>query len=167
MTRQLTTIRHAKSSWTNPALSDRERPLNDRGRKAAPQVARYLLKLNHVPDGIVSSPARRALDTALLMAEVMGFPDARIRRDERLYFDGVEGLVQAVRETPDEVGHLFLFSHEPIISAFCDRFCRLGTQHYPTAGVCAMEFSIDQWEAFRERGRKLFFVIPKAIDPAL
>jgi phosphohistidine phosphatase len=167
MPKILTAIRHAKSSWDEPALADRERPLNNRGRRAAPGVARYLLRLDHLPDGMLSSPARRAYETALLMAGVLSFPEAGIRRDERLYFEGVDGIAAAIRETPDDVERLFFFSHEPVISAFCDRFCRLGKLHYPTSAVCAMQFDVDHWAAMEERGRKLFFVIPKIIDPSL
>jgi phosphohistidine phosphatase len=167
MPKILTAVRHAKSSWKEPALSDRERPLNDRGRKASVEVAKYLLKLNHLPDSMLSSPARRAYDTARLMAPVLNFPEGSILRDERLYFDGVEGIAMAVRETPDDISNLFFFTHEPVISEFCNRFCKFGALHYPTAGVCAMQFEIDHWEALADRGRKLFFVIPKVVDPML
>jgi phosphohistidine phosphatase len=167
MPRLLTTIRHAKSSWDNPRLDDQERPLNKRGLRAAPAVARYLQRLHHVPDALLSSPARRARDTAELMAEVWGLSPDVLHLDERLYFSGVDAIAEAIRETPDEVQSLAIFSHEPLLSEFCDRYCRLGQSKYPTSAACAMELDISSWSAFRERGRKLFFVIPKAIDPTL
>ncbi len=167
MTKVLTAIRHAKSSWDDPGLADRDRPLSKRGRKAAPAIARYLQKLGHLPDAMLSSPAVRAADTATLMAEQFGFLKQDIRIDDRLYFAGLEGIAEAIRETPDDIQRLFFFSHEPVISSFCERYCRLGNVHFATSGVCAMEFETDQWSVLPERGKKLFFVIPKAIDPAL
>ncbi len=56
-------MRHAKSSWKDPELSDIDEALNKRGRKDAPQMAKYLRKLKVKPDIIISSPAKRALKT--------------------------------------------------------------------------------------------------------
>ena len=182
MAKILTAVRHAKSSWRDPSLSDKKRPLNARGKMAAPAMARYLLRLEHLPQALLSSPARRAWDTAALMAAEFGILESAIKKDDRLYFDGMSGILDAVRDTDDAIDHLFFFSHEPIIGDFCRQYADLDPLvNYPTAAVCAMQFEVDHWRDIgqvsgkSEKGKKghinkaqkLFFVIPKKIDPAL
>lgn len=175
MPKLLTAVRHAKSSWKDPGLPDRERPLNGRGERDAPAMARYLQRLEHLPDLLLSSPARRALDTARLMADVFGIAESAIVVDDRLYLEGTGGIAAAVRELPDHAGSVFFFSHEPAISAFCRRHARLpATTHYPTAAVCAMRLDLETWAGFGHspegqgkppRAEKLFFVIPRMVAP--
>jgi len=71
--KQLLLIRHAKSSWTNIGQEDFERPLNERGIRDAPLMAKKLIEKNYKPDALISSTAVRALETATFFAEVMGF----------------------------------------------------------------------------------------------
>ena len=66
-------IRHAKSSWDDPALSDKDRPLGDRGRRDAPRMGKRLAKRNVRPDLILSSSARRALTTAEIIAKKLDY----------------------------------------------------------------------------------------------
>jgi phosphohistidine phosphatase len=168
MSKIVTAIRHAKSSWADPTLSDRKRPLNGRGKIAAPAIGQYLMKLDHKPDLIISSPAKRAYKTAVLVARELGYPAEEIKIDDRLYLEGTEAVNQVLKEVDDSLGSVFFVSHEPIISEFCDMQCGLNALKYPTAGVCAMSFDIKSWSKFgKQSGEKLFFVIPKAIDPTL
>src|SRR5437764_13379774 len=79
-------IRHAKSSWDDPALSDKDRPLSDRGRRDAPKMGKRLAKRDVKPDLILSSPARRALTTAEVIAKEL---------DDKLKDIGVHDLLYA------------------------------------------------------------------------
>ena len=66
-------IRHAKSSWDDTALPDKDRPLADRGRRDAPKMGKRLAKRDVKPDLILSSPARRALTTAEIVAKKLDY----------------------------------------------------------------------------------------------
>ncbi|WP_197495909.1 SixA phosphatase family protein [Acidihalobacter yilgarnensis] len=70
----LTLLRHAKSSWKQPDLSDFERPLNGRGREDAPEMGHRLARRGLQPTHIVSSPAVRARATAEAVADALGYP---------------------------------------------------------------------------------------------
>ncbi|MEM7024665.1 MAG: histidine phosphatase family protein, partial [Pseudomonadota bacterium] len=70
--RTLLLLRHAKSSWDDPSLADLDRPLAPRGRKAAPAMAKFMVKKRWVPDLVLSSPAERVRETWQLMAPVLG-----------------------------------------------------------------------------------------------
>ncbi|MDH3511983.1 MAG: histidine phosphatase family protein [Gammaproteobacteria bacterium] len=72
MKKRLTLLRHAKSSWNNPSLDDRDRPLNKRGERDAPMMGQRLLKKSTRPSLILTSPAKRARQTARLIAREIG-----------------------------------------------------------------------------------------------
>ncbi len=78
-------VRHAKSSWEQPELSDLERPLNKRGKKDAPFMGSLLKKKNEIPELIISSPAKRASSTAKRFAEELGIKKEDIKTEKDLY----------------------------------------------------------------------------------
>lgn len=78
-------IRHAKSSWDDAAVADVDRPLNDRGRRDAPAMAKRLIKAGISIDRFVSSPARRARQTAELFAHEFDVKEKKIRFVPQLY----------------------------------------------------------------------------------
>src|SRR2546426_10315742 len=104
--RLLTLVRHAKSSWDYPELSDFERPLNERGRRDAPAMAQRISRLPPKPDLLMSSPATRALATARLFAETLGFPMQDITIDARIYDASPETLLNVVRQLDDAARHV-------------------------------------------------------------
>ena len=75
-------IRHAKSSWDDPTLSDFDRPLNNRGKKDAPTMGKRLAQRQVVPDLLLSSPAERALTTCKIIAEEIHYPAGKIKTDK-------------------------------------------------------------------------------------
>jgi phosphohistidine phosphatase len=110
--KRLLLLRHAKSSWDNPARADFERPLNERGRRAAPLVGRFMREQQLRPDLILCSPAERARQTAALVAEAAGL-DAPLRYDERIYEATAARLVEVVTQTEETAGELLLVGHNP------------------------------------------------------
>ncbi|MEQ9501760.1 MAG: histidine phosphatase family protein [Deltaproteobacteria bacterium] len=112
MRRRLILMRHAKSSWKSDAPNDHARPLNKRGRRAAPAVGRHLQELGWVPDCIVASDSQRTRSTAeLLCGAVDAAPVVAFERS--LYRARPEDVVNALREANDEVQTLLLLGHNP------------------------------------------------------
>jgi phosphohistidine phosphatase len=95
-------VRHAKSSWDDTALPDKDRPLDDRGRRDAPEMGKRLAKRAVKPDLILSSPARRALTTAEVIAKKLDYKLKDIVVDDRLYAGGADDLLNVIRELGDE-----------------------------------------------------------------
>jgi len=94
-------IRHAKSSWEYTALPDKDRPLNDRGKRDAPKMGKRLAKRDVKPDLILSSPARRALTTAEFIAKKLNYKRKDIVVDDRLYAGAVHDLLNVVHKLGD------------------------------------------------------------------
>ncbi|TMK23636.1 MAG: histidine phosphatase family protein, partial [Actinobacteria bacterium] len=108
--KRLLLMRHAKSSWAEGPLADFERPLNERGLKAAPLVGRFMRRQKLRPDLILCSPAERARQTAALVAEAAQF-DAPLRYDERIYEAAPARLAEVVSQVEDAADELLLVGH--------------------------------------------------------
>jgi phosphohistidine phosphatase len=111
--RELLLLRHAKSAWDTGASTDYERPLARRGQKAAPKVGRFLAAEGLVPDYVISSPAARARQTALLACAEMGLGEDHVHWDRRIYHAGVRALVGVLRESPDSARRVLIVGHNP------------------------------------------------------
>src|SRR5690349_7265415 len=97
-TKTLLIVRHAKSSWDIGSLNDFERPLNDRGKKDAPAMAKRLLDKQITIEAFVSSPAKRAKKTAELFCEVYGKPGDQIIFVSKLYHAPLEVFYEVIEE---------------------------------------------------------------------
>ena len=107
MDRRLIVMRHAKSSWSDPAATDHERPLNARGRRDAPRVATRLVELQWQPDWVLSSDSRRTQETlSYMLAELP--PKLPVFYTPVLYHAGIEAVQQEVTGVPDDVRTLML-----------------------------------------------------------
>lgn len=145
-------MRHAKSSWAVPGLDDRDRPLNRRGRAAAPVMARWLAAEGLVPEVILASSARRVRQTVKRMRKAVAeLPEPVILPE--FYHASPEVILQAVRGAPPDAATLLAVGHEPALSAAAaelsdgtappERTAALG--HFPTAAVAVFALQIAEW----------------------
>lgn len=149
--KRLLLLRHAKSSWDDGSLPDHERPLNNRGKKAAPRMGRFLRDRKLVPDLILSSTAVRARKTAEAVAEAGGY-SGETRLVERLYLATPGTLLEVAQtEPPDSVQRLMLVGHNPgmedLVAILAGR-----RERFPTAALAVFDFEIDGWRSL-ELGR--------------
>lgn len=145
MKRTLTLIRHAKSSWQDNALPDIERPLNDRGQRDAPFMAKHMANSAPKPDCLISSPAKRAYTTACIYAEAFGLDTGEVLVDERIYEAPVSRLMDVVNSLNDRCERVVLFGHNPGFSYLVE-YLTGELVHMPTNGVVSIEMDIDSWE---------------------
>ena len=151
-------MRHAKSSWSFDDLSDRERPLNDRGRDDAPRIGQALAKRQITPSLVVSSPAVRALSTAVLVAREVDYPHDKIRVEPCLYEADLDTVVAVIRELPDEANSALLTGHNP---TFTDVVNYLSPSplsgEMPTAGLMCLRFLVDHWAEISPANAEFYF----------
>ena len=144
--KRLTLVRHAKSDWSLAGQNDWDRPLNRRGQRDAPEMARRLRSRRLKPDLILSSPAVRALATATVMARELKVPAAHVLQDERLYLASPADLLAVVRELGGDARHLMVFGHNPGMTE-CANQLSAGDQidNLPTCGVFTAQFDVVTW----------------------
>ena len=161
-------VRHAKSSWDTPGLSDFERPLNERGKKDAPEMAKRLKDRGVKVDLIVTSPAKRAKRTARYFADTFGIDKDDILLIEDLYGAIPEAFARTIASLQNKYNTTAVFSHNPGISDYAASLSNVRVDDMPTCAVFAVQAEVDSWSKFADAEKKfLFFDYPKNPLPAL
>ena len=160
--KKLIIIRHAKSDQSFFG-NDFERPLNDRGKHDAPEMAKRLSDNKIKPDALVASPAARAKKTAELFAENLHLPAAEIIFISALYHAASEVFYEVISNLPDELNTVAVFSHNPGITDFVNSLdTGIQTDNMPTCAVFAVSADITEWSGFNKVKKEfLFFDYPK------
>ena len=143
--KSLTIVRHAKSSWKDRGLSDRERPLNKRGNRDAPIMGQRLAAAGIRPSQIISSPAVRAWTTARIFAKELGYPTEFLQREDGLYLASLDNLLDVIATQDSGFNNLMLFGHNPGLTDLVNYLVPGLTNNLPTAGVVSVELDCDDW----------------------
>jgi phosphohistidine phosphatase len=160
--RKLFLVRHAKSSWDNPGLSDIDRPLNGRGKENAPKMGELLKQREGSVDLIISSPAKRARSTAKRIAKQLDYKPKNIEINELLYLADTDDFFEVIKKTPDEAKNLMLFSHNFGITYFANFISGENIDNIPTCGVVRIDFEMDSWKDIKkQKGKLVYFEYPK------
>jgi phosphohistidine phosphatase len=160
--KQVILVRHAKSSWNNLALMDEERPLNERGQRDAPEMAHRLLSNNIQIDSFISSPAKRAIQTASIFAKVYSKPVSSIIQIPALYLAEPEVFEEVIINVNNSINTIALFSHNPGITSFANRLTNVRVDDMPTCSIYAIKSTILQWSDFPNSIKEFwFFDYPK------
>lgn len=169
--RTLGLLRHAKSSWEDPALDDHDRPLVARGREAAPRIGAWLRERAVQPDLVLVSSAARARETWSLLQPALG-SKAPARALTELYLAGPSELLRIVKRTPAEVATLLVIGHNPALETFARQMVAGGhaklrrrmSRKFPTAALALISFETDRWQALAPgTGALDAFVRPKDV----
>lgn len=148
--RTLILVRHAKSSWSNAALADHDRPLNPRGERDAPLMGARLSERGPHPGFIFTSSARRALETADRFAEALALNERNVVVRPEIYGAGVEDMLELVQGLDDAIEVALLVGHNPTFTELVDHLAREEIGHLPTAGVVTLEMEDAPWSAAHE-----------------
>lgn len=155
--KQLFLIRHAKSDWTNPELKDIERYLNERGYSNANMMA---AKFNHQPDLIISSPAIRAMSTALIFARHLSYHANTITIKQELYESSVNDYLSVINSIDNQCNTVLLFAHNPTISDVAQHLTQALPMDMPTCAIAGISFDVTDWKKAKE-GELFLFDYPK------
>ena len=154
--------RHAKSSWKDPDLADIDRPLNKRGKRDAPLMGKVLKKAGVKPDLILTSPAERAVATARIIADKIGYPKDDIIEDGAIYGAGVNDLLKVIHGIDDSFDSAMMFGHNPAFHELAEALTDRTMEKFPTCAVFCVEFDAGSWkDVARKGGTFKFFDCPK------
>lgn len=160
----LVIVRHAKSSWDNPGLSDHQRPLSNRGLRDAPRMGARLAEMGPPIDRVISSSAARALSTAELVTQEIGLPWDEIRIEDALYHATEEDMIDLISEQEDYLDGLMLFGHNPGMTYLVNDLSDLDLDNLPTCGVVVLQFEVDSWSKIGDQiASSAEFDFPKRI----
>ena len=164
----LTLLRHAKSSWKDTSLADRDRPLNKRGERDAPVMGQRIQNAGIRPSLIVSSPAVRAWRTAKIVAKALNYPREFLQREEDLYLASLDDLLDVVMAQDTGFNSVMVVGHNPGLTDFANFLSPGLTNNVPTAGVVAVQFERDDWNLYeRPKTELLYYDFPKNVQAAI
>lgn len=138
-------VRHAKSSWNHPELSDEERPLLEKGKKRTRKIIDYLREKNVSVDLIISSHAVRASETARIIAHGIGYPPENIRISRQVYHASADLLLDQFFDLSDDISSLMIVGHNPAFTNFANQFLEKKIDWLPTSGVVSVSFDTRLW----------------------
>ena len=153
-------IRHAKSDWNNPQLKDIERHLNERGYAAANYMSQ---KFGKTPDLIISSPAIRAISTALIFARNLNYNANNIVIKQELYESIALDYMSVINSIDNKFESALLFAHNPTISDVAQELTQSLPMDMPTCAIAGISFDTNDWKKAKT-GELVLFDYPKKED---
>jgi phosphohistidine phosphatase len=166
MTKRLILTRHAKSSWDDPLVPDHDRPINDRGKRAAADLGQWLASRGYGPAEVLCSDAKRTVETyAGIRAALADAPDATLK--PTLYNAGVDVMLAVLRHA--KADKVMMIGHNPAIAEFATRLVTRAPvnpefSRYPTGATLVLEFPVDNWsDVTFGTGAALDFIVPREI----
>lgn len=159
--KKLILIRHAKSDWSNPLSEDFLRPLNKRGKKNAPLMAKVLKEKNIRPDLIISSPSIRTKQTLEYFIKELNYND-EVRFEESIYEAPYENLLKVIKDIPNIHKTVFLMGHNPGLCDLTNFLVDKSFENIPTCGVVEIDFDVKNWKDIsKENSNLISFKYPK------
>jgi phosphohistidine phosphatase len=155
-------VRHAKSDKDQEKLEDIDRPLNARGYIDAHAMGLKLNDTRRKPELIVSSPAVRALTTALIFARKFDYDPKKIVLEHALYESSVKDYLQVIGELDNSFSSVMIFGHNSTITSLVNSLTTPFTENVPTCGVVAVSFTLNNWkEITKDSGKLVLYDFPK------
>jgi len=154
-------IKHAKSKWSEPDISDVERDISKKGKKDVNAIGSYLSLRGVLPDAILSSCALRAARTSDLLAKKIEYRGT-ISYLEELYLTSPEQIKEIVMAQDDELETIFVVGHNPQLTELVNSLSDERISKLPSLGVVAIDFDVEEWSELEDtKGQIDFFIYPK------
>ncbi len=154
-------MRHAKSSWDDFSISDFDRPLNQRGLKAAPLMGKILQEKAFLPEIILSSSANRAKTTAEIVADSINYGADKIVYVDSIYESSEFNLLMLIKSLESDLKDVMIIGHNPALTAIINKLSSFTLHNLPTAGIVSLGF-LTAWDEIKPyQGELLFYEYPK------
>lgn len=161
----LSVLRHAKSSWDYPELADIERPLLNKGVKRTLLICDALKEHNSTPDIIISSPAKRAMETANIIIDKLELSLSNLETNEDFYPGYAKNIVSELKDVSNSIDHLMIVGHNPGLTELVYSFIKEDYIDWiPTSGLVQIQFNCDKWSKINNKNAKLIrYLMPKQL----
>jgi phosphohistidine phosphatase len=157
-------LRHAKSSWEEPGVSDADRPLIPKGIKKTGLIVDFLQKRGTAIDLMISSPALRAHETAKIVAKGLNYPLNKIKTDRKIYDSYYDRILDIIYGTSNDLNSLMIVGHNPTITNLANLFLHPGIENMPTSCVVCLSFNTGKWEDIpSQEAIREFIISPKML----
>ncbi|MFY0593527.1 SixA phosphatase family protein [Roseivirga sp.] len=156
-------VRHAKSSWKHPYLSDFERPLNGRGKRDLPDMTNRFSETDYMVDLMLTSPAARALTTAKAFSDKLNMGNEQFLLKENFYHASTRTIRNELAQVSDKADSVMIFGHNPGLTSLIETLSDFNLYNLPTCAICGICFEIGTWkEILYSTGQKIYYDYPKS-----
>lgn len=157
-------LRHAKSSWDHTGLSDKERPLNERGIASCASVGPAIYARGYQFAHVFCSAGKRAQETIRYVSDAIPELNIQWQVVEELYTFSAHVLLEWCQELDEDLDEIMLVGHNPAITELCSELANRYVDHVPTCGYVKIENDVDSWQKLGRRcGTIVEFITPKSI----
>jgi phosphohistidine phosphatase len=158
-------VRHAKSSWDFPELADIDRPVIEKGINSTKKIAKELNQKNIVVDHIISSHAKRARETAKIIAAGINYPIEKIEINKHIYEHSDDDILEVISGVDNDMISLMIFGHNPTFTQLANRFLDEQIELLPTSGLVSFSFETNSWgELLKAKHKTNFMLFPKQLN---
>lgn len=141
--KNLIITRHAKSSWGDLTVADKDRKLNSRGNRDAPVMARKLSDLGYSPQLALVSSSQRTRETVAYFEKVFDFHE--VEYHDKLYHPSEQDIIDVTMMSEEKYDSIIVFSHNPAVTIFANEITDTYLDNIPTCGILICEADIDEW----------------------
>jgi phosphohistidine phosphatase len=138
-------VRHGKAAPVNANIADADRMLTDTGVARTCKIAEFMAESKPVIDHIISSPAERAYDTALILADKLGIPVAKVTTEEALFTGDDSDYLDLIGSLDNSVNSVMIVGHNPVITLVANHFAEPKLESLPTTGVVSVHLETENW----------------------
>jgi phosphohistidine phosphatase len=143
-------VRHGKAVPANANIADTDRMLTDTGVARTCKIAEYMTEGKPVIDHIISSPAARAYDTALIIADKLGIPAKKVVTNEKLFTGDDSDVLDLIGELDDSMNSVMIVGHNPFITMVANHFASPKLDSLPTTGVVSVHLDTEKWADLKD-----------------
>jgi len=160
--KKLIFVRHGRAEESSDEFTDFERSLTPKGKYVSKVMARRLLEIEKLPGILITSPAFRALETAIIFAGEFRIKPERIIMDSNLYYKmNFQYLIKLLSDTSNDIDSIMLFGHNPSFSDLSNSLSADGCDYLPKTGITGISFNIKKWADLKQRSGKMeYFLKP-------
>ena len=155
-------IRHTKSDWSN-LLPDFDRPIREDRKEDTRAIAKEIEKKGPMPQAIISSPAKRTLQTAKILCDKWKFKFKDVSGYAALYEGTTADILAAVKSTDEKYDVVAVICHNPGITAFVNQYSGVRIDNVPTTGAVGIRFDVSHWKEIQNQGKMQWFLQPKSL----
>jgi phosphohistidine phosphatase len=161
--KKLIFVRHGRAEESSSMIPDYERSLTTKGKNISEQMAQVLKKKDNVPAVLITSPAFRAYETAIIFARVLEYdPDKVILKDSLYSHATLKSFAEIVEEISDDINAAIFFGHNPSFTELPDRLSKSGIDFMPKTGIVCISFKTDTWKSIvHEKGTVDYLLKPE------
>ncbi len=161
--KKLVIVRHSKSSWSDPYLSDFDRPLNKRGNRDGGLMAEFLSKRINNVDKLLSSSSKRTRLTSEFFKNKINIKVENYT--DKLYHASYDDIIGLLNQVKDDVRSLILIGHNPGLTHLVNFFTEVNLYNLPTTGIVVINFMIDKWKNIKDsKGNIEIIKFPKELN---